>query len=275
MNEVVNRPGVALFTFYVAAATTEQHHSAIFRRASGRMPFIRIGDAISGAPSDESVQYEQVDGGEPTTDLSILLRRAGRFRNDSGPDATSRLIGTWQEIWALEHYAIRQQVISKGYAQTGNAWVNDSDVDDVLAEVMLDATRMFLAFRGIEVGQFRAAMNKRIHWTVVNYVRKDQANKSAPVDPAAFDPNGSDETDAHHAELAGIAAKGGAGDRAMFKETLSCITELEPRAAEVVALRLTGMSSKEVAETLELTPANVDQIFSRSVTKMRKLLEDD
>ncbi len=239
------------------------------------MPIIEIGDAISGAPSDESVQQEHLDGGEPTTDLGTLLRRASRFRAAGGPVATQRLTETWQEIWALEHYAIRQQVISKGYAHTGNAWVNDSDVDDVVAEVMLDATKMFLAFRGVEVGQFRAAMNKRIHWTVVNYVRKDQTNKAKPVDPAAFDPNGFDETDARHAELAGIAAKGAAEDRAVFKETLSGITELEPRAAEVVSLRLSGMSSKEVAEKLELTPANVDQIFSRSVKTMRKLLTDD
>ncbi len=237
-------------------------------RASGRMAVIEIEDATG-------VQIESVGGGEPAADLGMLLRRANRFRSHRGPEAARRLTETWQEIWALEAYAIRQQVISKGYSVTGNAWVNESDVDDVLADLMLDATKMFIAFRGIEVGQFRAAMNKRIHWTVINYIRKDQSNKAKPVDPAAFDPNGFDETDSRHAEIAGLAAKGGAEDRADFKETLSGITELEPRAADVVTLRLSGMSAKEVAEKLDLSPANVDQIFSRSVRTMRKLLTDD
>lgn len=224
---------------------------------------------------NESVQQGLVDGGEPTTDLRMLLRRAGRIRAHRGPDTTRRLAEIWEQIWALEAYAVRQQVITKGYAITGNAWVNESDVDDVVADVMLGATRMFMEFRGIEPGQFRAGLNKRIHWSVVDYVRDDQRRKAKPVDPAAFDPNGFDETDARHAEIAGIAAKGGAVDRAEFKEKLSGITRLEPRAAEVISLRLSGMSSKEVAEKLGLTPANVDQIFSRSVRTMRKLLTDD
>ncbi|MGB1583765.1 MAG: sigma-70 family RNA polymerase sigma factor [Solirubrobacterales bacterium] len=239
------------------------------------MTFIEIGDAIGAAHSDDSAQQEEVDGGEPTTDLRTLLRRAGRFRNQGGPEAAKRLTDTWQEIWALEAYALRQQVITKGYAITGNAWVNESDVDDVVAELMLDATKMFLAFRGIEVGQFRAAMNKRVHWTVVDYVRKDQANKANPVDPAAFDPNGFDETDARHAELAAIAASGSAEDRANFKDKLEGITKLEPRAAEVVSLRAAGMTSTEIGAKLGLSPANVDQIFSRSVRTMRKLVTDD
>ncbi len=239
------------------------------------MPVIEIGDAITDARPDENGQQEQVDGVEPTTDLRALLRRASRFRNQGGPDAAKRLTETWQDIWALEAYALRQQVITKGYAITGNAWVNESDVDDVVAELMLDATKMFLAFRGIEVGQFRAAMNKRVHWTVVDYIRKDQANKAKPVDPAAFDPNGFDETDASHAELAGIAASGRAEDRANFKDSLIGITKLEPRAAEVVSLRASGMTSAEIGAKLSLTPANVDQIFSRSVRTMRSLVTDD
>lgn len=239
------------------------------------MQLIEIGDAIEAARSDESVRQEEVDGGEPTTDLRTHLRRAGRFRNQGGPEAAKRLTDTWQEIWALEAYALRQQVIAKGYAQTGNAWVNESDIDDVVAELMLDATKMFLVFRGIEVGQFRAAMNKRVHWTVVDYVRKDQKNKAKPVDPAAFDPNGFDETDSRHAELAGLAASGRAEDRANFKEAIEGITTLEPRAAEVVSLRASGMSSAEVGAELGLTQANVDQIFSRSVRAMRKLVTDD
>lgn len=239
------------------------------------MPFIEIGDAKSGVVSEESAWLDPVDGGEPTTDLGTLLRRASRFRHISGPTATARLTETWQEIWALEAYAIRQQVIAKGYSQTGNAWVNESDIDDVVADVMLDATKMFLVFRGVEVGQFRAAMNKRIHWTVVNYIRKDQKNEAKPVDPAAFDPNGFDETDKLHAELAGVAASGRAEDRAEFKETLAGFTKLEPRAADVVTLRMAGLKSTEVAEKLGISPANVDQIYSRSVRTMRKLLSND
>ena len=239
------------------------------------MAFIEIGDAISGASSDERIEGQRLDGDEPTTDLGMLLRRASRFRNGRGPDAVRRLTETWQEIWALEAYAIRQQVITKGYAITGNAWVNQSDVDDVVADVMFDATKMFLGFRGVEVGQFRAAMNKRIHWTVVNYIRVDQKHKAKPVDPAAFDPNGFDESDARHAELAGMAATGRAEDLAEFKEKLSGITKLEPRAADVVSLKLAGMSSSEIGAKLDLTQANVDQIFSRSVRTMRKLVTDD
>lgn len=239
------------------------------------MRLIEIGDAISGAPAGERVLHMQVDGDEPTTDLRMLLRRASRFRKGVGAEARKRLIETWQEIWALEAYSLKQQVISVGYAQTGNAWVNASDIDDVVADLMLDATKLFLAFEGVEVGQFRAAMNKRVHWTVVNYVRKDTANASKPVDPSAFDPSGFDDADSRHAELAGAASSCSAETRAQYNDTLEAITKLEPRAAEVVSLRAAGYSSAEVAVKLDLSPANVDQIFSRSVRTMRKLLTDD
>jgi RNA polymerase sigma factor (sigma-70 family) len=58
-------------------------------------------------------------------------------------------------------------------------------------------------------------------------------------------------------------------------ELLTALTQLSDRDREVLALRFGGdMTGPEIAQMLNLTLANVQQILSRSVRKLRQLLEE-
>jgi RNA polymerase sigma-70 factor (ECF subfamily) len=57
-------------------------------------------------------------------------------------------------------------------------------------------------------------------------------------------------------------------------ELLSALTMLSERDREVLALRFGGdMSGPEIAKLLDLSLANVQQILSRSLRKLRRVLE--
>jgi RNA polymerase sigma-70 factor (ECF subfamily) len=58
-------------------------------------------------------------------------------------------------------------------------------------------------------------------------------------------------------------------------ELLTALTQLSDRDREVLALRYGGdMTGPEIAQLLDLSLANVQQILSRSVRKLRQLLDE-
>jgi len=58
-------------------------------------------------------------------------------------------------------------------------------------------------------------------------------------------------------------------------ELVSALGRLSERDREIVALRFGGdMTGPEIAQLLDLTLANVQQILSRSLRKLRGLLEE-
>jgi RNA polymerase sigma factor (sigma-70 family) len=60
-----------------------------------------------------------------------------------------------------------------------------------------------------------------------------------------------------------------------YPELLTALAQLSERDREVVALRFGGdMSGPEIAQALGLTLANVQQILSRSLRRLRGLLEE-
>lgn len=196
--------------------------------------------------------------------LAGLLRRAVRVRADDDFEFR-RLV---HEILQLESYVIRQKVIAHGTRQTGNRWVDPDVVDDVTNRVLERVARFIGEMQGSAVGQLRAGISKAVHWEVVDHVRRDQRNESSPVDPANF--TGTlDAQDTGYRRLSELAASNRAEDLVMFRERLAELTGLGERDATVVLMRkLQGLSSKEVAEELGLTPANVDQIVSRGMKRL-------
>lgn len=201
----------------------------------------------------------------------VLLREAAVLRGRSDERAIERRRRILAELIAQELPAVVQQVRIYGVARSGRPWVDEADVDDVVSEACIRAIRMFESFEGVEPGQLRAALSTCVHFACLDYVRQDAAKKSViDGDPGGVSSDG-DDFDA----LSRIASSASAGDRAEFKETLLAITTLDPRAADVVTLRLSGHSSAEVAKIMGMSVSNVDQVFSRSVRKMRSFTEGD
>jgi RNA polymerase sigma-70 factor (ECF subfamily) len=64
-------------------------------------------------------------------------------------------------------------------------------------------------------------------------------------------------------------------DLGLAPELEQALNELGPREREIIALRFGGdLQGKEIAEVLDLTLANVQQILSRSLRRLRALLDE-
>jgi RNA polymerase sigma factor (sigma-70 family) len=220
------------------------------------------------APRDLTIKPEHA--GEGT--LGKRLRLAAQFRASNSPLATKHLQEIWLTIWEEEQWWIEQRVASYGFAQTGNRWVDPSDVDDVKRMVMLRATRIFLSFNGQHEGQFKAAIAKAIHWAVVDHVRKDELDKSVPVDPGRFDPGSQQAADGGFID---VGAKDPLDGHIDLMSSLELVAELTDRQREIVMQKASGRPTIEIANDLGLEPNNVDKIFSRAVKELRAKLEKE
>lgn len=202
-------------------------------------------------------------------ELELLLRRAHRVR-DNDPIEFKQIAN---RIFEIESWAVRQMVSAAGFNKSGSNWVDEAAIDDVVNDSFIRMLDFLKKMKGESIGEWRNGVRRCIHWAVVDYIRDDQRNKAEPIDHGHFTDALAPE-DLKYTEIASLAATGQAEDRALIKEKLAGVTELEPRAAEVIKLRLIeGYSSKEVAEMLGTTPANVDQIVSRSTRKLAGLFK--
>jgi RNA polymerase sigma factor (sigma-70 family) len=234
--------------------TSQETHKS--NRRHDRIPHIETGYESKSAEIEDS-------GGT----LAVLVRRAKALRGGD-PDELTRVIN---EILIMESWSVKQLVTTHGSRQTGNRWVDPAQIDDVTNVALHRVAKFLRSMDGSSVGELRAGIKECVRFAVIDYVRKSASDQSVAVDPSHF--TGTiDPEDQQYAGLAGHAAANGAEDRVLFKEDVGRILELEPRAAEVLQLRLlVGLSAKEVAEKLDLSPANVDQILSRSVKKLARL----
>lgn len=229
---------------------------------SGRLFAIDAVLENSSPPEDDSLRS-----------LRFLLREVARARAAGDATALARAVN---EILTIESWAISQKVKAYGFQVTGNAWVGPDARGEVTQDVLHRTASFLRGMNGSSVGELRAGIQTCVRYAVISHVRRSQAKRERQV---AVDPNhftdGVDPESTQYSELLGMAANNSADDRVQFKESLGAVVELEPRAAEVLRLRLLmGCSSKEVAEELGLTPANVDQIVSRSVKKLARLNDD-
>jgi RNA polymerase sigma-70 factor (ECF subfamily) len=93
---------------------------------------------------------------------------------------------------------------------------------------------------------------------LIDHYRRDRSSLNEPIDE----------------ELAPVVS-GPEEQFTMFPELVTALARLTERDREVIALRFGGdMTGPEIAHLLNLSLANVQQILSRSLRKLRGLLED-
>jgi RNA polymerase sigma-70 factor (ECF subfamily) len=94
---------------------------------------------------------------------------------------------------------------------------------------------------------------------LVDHVRSARTHRTQPVEEA---------------DLAEIAAAPDRHSLGLDPELERALAELGPREAELIALRFGGdLTGPEIAELTGLTLANVQQILSRSLRRMRASIE--
>jgi len=97
---------------------------------------------------------------------------------------------------------------------------------------------------------------------LVDHVRADRSSRQQPID----------EVDDRHDALIDI---GDTPDLGLEPELEQALASLGPRDREILALRFGGeLSGPEIAEATGLTLANVQQILSRALRRMRAVMEE-
>ena len=151
-------------------------------------------------------------------------------------------------------------------------WVSQKsdgdETEDILAEALLSIAKGIRSFKGSSVGELvewmRTITSRRI---ADHYRAREKQLRTTPLvdQPSEDDPG----------EVAGKPESTDASNLRMLIEDL--LSELDPAHRKAVELRIAGYSSKETAEQCgaRMTPANVDQIFSRFRKKLAKDLWDD
>ena len=98
---------------------------------------------------------------------------------------------------------------------------------------------------------------------LIDHVRADRSSRRQPLD----------ELDASHGAL---VATGGEPDLGLAPDLERALASLGPREREIIGLRFGGeLTGPEIAEAMGLTLANVQQILSRSLRRMRAVIEQE
>jgi RNA polymerase sigma factor (sigma-70 family) len=98
---------------------------------------------------------------------------------------------------------------------------------------------------------------------LVDHLRSDRSSRRQPLD----------ELDAGHDALADAGEQ---PDLGLEPDLERALDSLAPRERELIALRFGGeLSGPEIAEATGLSLANVQQILSRSLRRMRAILEEE
>ena len=236
---------------------------------------IKLGAAKSDSLQSDPGSNAHGQRSDKDSRFRALLRIVDSLRDDASPDSVIRRKRAWEEILGAEIFRIREMVSVRGYAQTGGTWVDKDDVDDVTADACIRATRMFEGFRGTSPGELYNALATCVKYAVADYVRRDERRPETAVDPREFEPGSHDRSSDSSPLGAGIHESAFGADYVELIDALGRIAQLEARDRRVMAMRISGHSSAEVATELGLTAANVDQIFSRTIKSLRKGLKDD
>lgn len=228
-----------------------------------------------GRPRHRPVAALPDDSSEPLSrdPSAVALRAFVRARGRKDEDAMRE---AWRRLLELEWSRFQTMVRSKRHDALPNGRVPAEDVDDVVVRAY-ERLHDWLRLEGDSVGEVRAIMNRAVHYAVLDHMRehvKHEMHRAGSFDeedptgdgPAAFVRRIEEEL----AERLGDPQ----ADRELTAAAGVAMRELPDRDQEVLVLRLSGFSAKEVAARMDLSPSNVDQIFSRSLRRLRAALED-
>lgn len=153
------------------------------------------------------------------------------------------------------------------------------EVEDVTQDALLRVLRK-LTLRGSSIGEFRAAVV-----TVARYQCQDHCRAAMSRDKhlagSLEDTYEGDEGPVSRFNAA-LGRLGGArrdrdeaarDDLFLLRAVLPELASEDQRA--VLRLTMEGHSSREIADTLGFTPANVDQLRKRGIDNLRRMLGDD
>lgn len=194
-------------------------------------------------------------------------------RGGSDPEAAATARRAWQELVVRDIDRVRG-IVAAWRLPGHDVRVDQQERDDAVQYAYLRLVKMLPTFRGDAMGQYRAAMATCVDYACRDYCRSKMRREmgiGGSLDerlPGA-DADGPGRFDRVIAALSEHGEDERAEGRMALDAIARAIDELpNENMKAVLRLSLEGFASKEIAERLDLTPANVDQLRSRALRRL-------
>lgn len=186
----------------------------------------------------------------------------------------------WRLLAARNHDRLRGLVVAFSFPGHPGVRIPADEYDDATQECWIRAVKMLDNFRGTSLPQFRAALRTCVLNTCRDLCRRRMARERG-IAGSLEEPRTAGEDEAARRFDAEVAERSSSleAERAEAREDLRALGAAleriaDPRRREVVRRRMIGLSSREVAGELGLSPANVDQLFSRGLKELGGLIDE-
>lgn len=211
-------------------------------------------------------------------DELLGLVAAARESEDPVVKETARL--AWNEL--VERDVDRVRGLVRTWSLPGKGVrVDAQDRDDAAQHAFYRLLKMLSNFRGDVIPQYRAAMTTCVDWACREFCRREMRHEmgiggSLDERLVGEDGEGAGRFDPVVADLSENIEGERQNGRATMDALARAIDQL-PNENMKAVLRLTmeGYQSREIAERLDLQPANVDQLRSRALRRLTPELSDD
>lgn len=187
----------------------------------------------------------------------------------------------WRHLAARHHDRVRGLVVAFRFPGHPDVRIAPDEYDDAAQECFIRAVKMLGNFRGVSVGEFLGALRTCVANTCMDFCRRRLTRERA-IAGSLEEPSLSSEDETmgrFDAAIGAIAQRkeeqhsAARDDLAALEEAISRLENEQTR--EVLRRKMRGFSSAEIAAELGLTVANVDQLCSRGVRKLRGVMSDD
>ncbi len=162
---------------------------------------------------------------------------------------------------ARDFSAVYDEHVWKVYGFLAYRMRNRADAEDLTQQTFERALKAWSRYDPsiAGVGTWLLAIARNL---LIDHARADRSDRRQPLD----------ELDTGHDAL---VATGGEPDLGLEPELQRALATLGAREREIIALRFGGeLTGPEIAELMDLSLANVQQILSRSLRRMRAVIED-
>lgn len=212
-----------------------------------------------------------------------LIALFARYRDAASIAERKLAVRSWHILIARAHERIRGWVAAFRFPGHPDVRVPASDIDDVVQQALERCLeRLVESFRGGTAAEFRAALKTCVYFTCMDRCREAMRREMAIVGsldetvPAGGDGDAQGRFDQALARDAARAEDDRSAAALALHAIIQAIDDV-PNSDMRAVIRLTmqGYSSREIAEELEKTVANVDQLRSRGIRKLREILDRD
>lgn len=209
--------------------------------------------------------------------LQLVVAGRAKRRGREWDTATK----AWRHLAARHYDRLRGLVVSFRFPDTADVRIRAADYDDATQECFIRTVKMLGNFRGTTLGEFLGALRTCAKNTCMDFCRRTLARErgiAGSIDEPA--PGADDETLGRFDAALGEIASRDDAERTDARDALAVlgvgITELDnEEMREVLQRKMVGCSSREIADKLGLTVANVDQLCSRGVRKLKEVISDE